>query len=611
MSSNTHCVAIDIGTSRVRVGVWRNGRVHVLALDGAESLPAVVAFTDTLTLFGHQAKAYAQDHPTNVVSNALQLLGRRMNDPIVQAAVAGAPFRIRASSDKTPLICVQHQRSACTYYPQEIIAMLLEHVRTSAECHLGSCLDHAVVTVPATYTTSQRQAIVDAATMAGWTVDRLLSATTAAAIAQVHATGADKRRLLVVDAGASAVTASVVTAEYDTFTAHASASDMHVSGSAMDARLAAYCMSSWRPSIIGNDFAFSASTKQRLLSACEAARCALSTTNETQLCIPRLYRDEDVALSLSREKLDALVDHLMDKVVVLVRKVLQQAKCVKDDVEDIVLVGGVASMPYLQSTLSNVFCGKTVACLATPAVVAGAALYVASTTASSDSVVRPIAIHDALLTPIWAAAAGHHWRTVFNVPVLSGTATHTFQSNGSGPFVLLMYEGDVGFSDSSHLQGRWHIETLRSTRFIDVAFVIDEGTGVLRVAAFDKSTQEGLSVVNSDSATSRRKLQHLCAQAMARHHIARQKVLLARAKAAANDFTYSLRSTWHSDEASRHRVGDPSRDELDDALAAAIKWLLLNPNATIEEYDDVRVQLETVSRRVLALAAEPSWMLPE
>ncbi|KDO35334.1 hypothetical protein SPRG_00183 [Saprolegnia parasitica CBS 223.65] len=609
MSSNTHCIAIDIGASTIRVGVWRNGRATVLALDGANGLPAVVAFTDTTTLFGNQAKAIAQNDPTNVVFNVLHLLGRRMNDPTVQAMVTSAPFRIIASSDKTPLIHVQHRRSACTYYPQEIVGMLLEHAKKLAEDHLGACLDHAVVTVPATYTTSQRQAVLDAATMAGLTVDRLLSATTAVGIAHTQATGASKRKLLVVDAGASSVTASVVTAEHDTFTAHASASDTQLGGFAMDARLAAHCMSTWTPSTRGHDLILA---KQRLLSACEAARCALSTSDETDVCIP--HRSQDgMRLTLSREKLNALVHHLMDKVVAHVLKVLQQAQCCKEDVDDIVLVGGVALMPCLQTTLSNLFGGKQVAWFPTPseAVVAGAALYIASTTASSDATVRPFAIHDALSTPIWAAAAGHHWTTVFRSPALSSMATHTFVSTGSSPFVLLVYEGDVGFPASSHLQGQWHIESLPHTRFIDVAFVVDECTGVLRVTASDKSSQKALPVTNTDCATSRRELQHLCAQATARYHTTRQTVLLARAKAAANDFTYSLRSTWHSDEASRRRVGDAARDELDDALAAAIKWLLLHPQATIDQYDDVRVQLEAVSRRVLARAAEPSWMLPE
>jgi L1 cell adhesion molecule like protein len=341
MSNHSPAIGIDLGTTYSCVGVWQNDRVDIIANDqGNRTTPSYVAFTENERLIGDAAKSAATMNPKNTVFDAKRLIGRKYDDPAVQADKKHWPFELVSGSGSKPLIKVEFKGQSQTFAPEQISAMVLIKMKETAETYLGKTVKKAVVTVPAYFNDSQRQATKDAGTISGMEVMRIINEPTAAAIAY----GLDRkdsakgeRNVLIFDLGGGTFDVSLLTIEEGIFEVKATAGDTHLGGEDFDNRLVDHFVQEFKrkhkKDITGNPRAL-----RRLRTACEFAKRTLSSTAQQPIEIDGLYEGTDFNTTITRARFEELNMDLFRKCMDPVEKVLRDAKMDKSQVHDIVLV---------------------------------------------------------------------------------------------------------------------------------------------------------------------------------------------------------------------------------------------------------------------------------
>src|SRR2546423_1117454 len=275
-------VGIDLGTTYSCVGVMRNNKVEIIANDqGDRTTPSYVAFTDTERLVGGAAKNQGNVNPANTVFDAKRLIGRRFSDPVVQDDMKHWPFKVIQKAGDKPFIRVEYKNEIKDFSPEEISAMVLTKMKQTAEAFLGGNVTKAVITVPAYFNDSQRQATKDAGTICGLNVLRIINEPTAAAIAY----GLDKktegeRNVLIFDLGGGTFDVSLLTIEEGIFEVKSTAGDTHLGGEDFDNRLVNHFVNEFKRKH-KKDLTTNARALRRLRTACERAKRTLSSSAQT------------------------------------------------------------------------------------------------------------------------------------------------------------------------------------------------------------------------------------------------------------------------------------------------------------------------------------------
>ncbi|KAL0347296.1 UNVERIFIED_CONTAM: Heat shock cognate protein 1 [Sesamum calycinum] len=285
-------IGIDLGTTYSCVGVWQHDRVEIIANDqGNRTTPSYVGFTDTERLIGDAAKNQVAMNPTNTVFDAKRLIGRRFTDASVQSDIKLWPFKVIPGPGDKPMIVVNYKGEEKQFAAEEISSMVLMKMREIAEAYLGSTVKNAVVTVPAYFNDSQRQATKDAGVIAGLNVMRIINEPTAAAIAyglDKKATSVGEKNVLIFDLGGGTFDVSLLTIEEGIFEVKATAGDTHLGGEDFDNRMVNHFVQEFKrkhkKDISGNPRAL-----RRLRTACERAKRTLSSTAQTTIEIDSLY----------------------------------------------------------------------------------------------------------------------------------------------------------------------------------------------------------------------------------------------------------------------------------------------------------------------------------
>lgn len=354
-----YAVGIDLGTTNSCVSVWRDGRVESIINNlGSPITPCVVAFTNTERLVGEDAKSRSLINPKNAVFDTKRMIGRRFNDNEFQMNLDRWPFEVISTEDNKPLIRVEHKLETQHYTPVDISSMILAKLKEDAESYLGGKVDSAVITVPAYFSDSQRKDTRDAATAAGLNVLRITNEPTAAAVAY----GFDKQtksetNVLIFDLGGSTFDVSILTIHEGVFEIKTTAGDNHLGGKDFDNNLVEHCLEELKKkfnrSISVDDRAI-----RRLRNACERAKCTLSSAAHTNIEIASFYGDVDFSVELTRTRFDALNRILYHRMMESVKQVLADSRITKDQVHDIILVGGSTRIPKVQQIVSDFFDGK-------------------------------------------------------------------------------------------------------------------------------------------------------------------------------------------------------------------------------------------------------------